>query len=431
MMVNNMNNIMNTTTNNYNNQNNIRIQQYQPKTKRISMPMMTDQERRASIKSIMADKTISPLEKRRSIQGLMDGRRSSAGYGATKSVQPPPNTFLQSNESNNNNMDVKRMELCRPVCNHYERNCSIISPCCGAVYGCRLCHDESPVLPPPKYGVHKSNTNNNGRPDGKIVHRCSSLPSSFTGTPEPEETHHTIDRFAIREIICRKCHTRQSSKADECISCGTRFGEYHCTTCNLWMSAKDKPYHCDACGFCRIGGRENFKHCYSCGMCVDIDLYDNHNCNAGKFMSCCPVCQEDLFTSRDATHEMPCGHTIHWHCFQDLITYDSRCPICKKSIESAENLASTWSSIANSITMQPLPPDMAKVVNITCNDCSGSSCGRSWHFLGVQCPYCCSFNTTVDNIVMQGVEAAEFLGAIAKNTMNATNNYENYSSMEE
>jgi hypothetical protein len=27
-----------------------------------------------------------------------------------------------------------------------------------------------------------------------------------------EETHHEIDRFAIAEIICRLCYTRQSSK---------------------------------------------------------------------------------------------------------------------------------------------------------------------------------------------------------------------------
>ena len=169
--------------------------------KRISMPMMSEQERRTSIKSIMADKELTPLEKRRSIQGLMDGRRSSMECGICQPAQPVIHTI------NNEAIDAaRRMEEARPPCNHYERNCSIVSPCCGAVFGCRLCHDECPVLPPPKYGVQA-----NGRPKGKAVHRCSSLPSSFTGVPEPE--HHKIDRFAIREIICRKCYTRQSSKA--------------------------------------------------------------------------------------------------------------------------------------------------------------------------------------------------------------------------
>ena len=27
------------------------------------------------------------------------------------------------------------------MCDHYNRNCNIISPCCGNQYSCRLCHD--------------------------------------------------------------------------------------------------------------------------------------------------------------------------------------------------------------------------------------------------------------------------------------------------
>ena len=32
----------------------------------------------------------------------------------------------------------KTMEKSRPICEHYERNCSIVSPCCGLVFGCRM-----------------------------------------------------------------------------------------------------------------------------------------------------------------------------------------------------------------------------------------------------------------------------------------------------
>eukprot|EP00551_Chaetoceros_affinis_P012364 CAMPEP_0203674940 /NCGR_PEP_ID=MMETSP0090-20130426/18052_1 /ASSEMBLY_ACC=CAM_ASM_001088 /TAXON_ID=426623 /ORGANISM="Chaetoceros affinis, Strain CCMP159" /LENGTH=537 /DNA_ID=CAMNT_0050540957 /DNA_START=244 /DNA_END=1858 /DNA_ORIENTATION=+ len=38
--------------------------------------------------------------------------------------------------------DTKQLEYHRPKCPHYVRHCSIISPCCGMVFGCRLCHDE-------------------------------------------------------------------------------------------------------------------------------------------------------------------------------------------------------------------------------------------------------------------------------------------------
>lgn len=250
---------------------------------------------------------------------------------------------------------------------------------------------------------------NNG---GTRYHRSASLPSSFTNiqiTQQPEDHHHQIDRFAIREIICRECFTRQPAQTNHCISCDTVFGEYHCDTCNLWMSAAEQPYHCHDCGFCRVGGRENFKHCDECGMCIDITLYDSHNCKAGKYRSNCPVCQEYLFSSRGASHEMPCGHAIHWDCFRQLAMHDSRCPVCKKTAETRERMMPTWNAMAAGIALQPVPAELARVVDITCNDCERPDSHRSWHFLGMQCSHCSSFNTVVDRIVSQGEEAHEFL----------------------
>lgn len=236
--------------------------------------------------------------------------------------------------------------------------------------------------------------------------RSSSLPTSF----HEEETHHNIDRFAIKEVICRKCYTRQSSKSNKCVKCNIQFGEYHCNICNLWMSAEEEPYHCADCGFCRVGGRENFRHCQDCGMCIDALLFDDHNCKTGKYMSNCPVCQEDLFSSRFASHEMPCGHAIHWHCFRELTSFDTRCPVCKKTAETREQMAPTWSAMAMGIALQPVPPDLARVVTILCNDCEEHDVDRRWHFLGVQCLKCSSFNTTVESTTLVGHEAAAFLG---------------------
>jgi RING finger and CHY zinc finger domain-containing protein 1 len=197
--------------------------------------------------------------------------------------------------------------------------------------------------------------------------------------------------------------------SNHCVQCGIQFGEYHCNICNLWMSNEESPYHCADCGFCRVGGRENFRHCHDCGMCIDALLLDDHNCQSGKYMSDCPICREDLFSSRLASHEMPCGHAIHWHCFQELTTYDTRCPVCKKTAETPEQMAVTWNAIAMGIALQPVPPDLARVVHIFCNDCETSDHNRRWHFLGVRCLDCLSFNTTVEQIVLRGVEAAEYL----------------------
>lgn len=412
-------------------------------------------ERRASIKAIMADTSITPLERRLSIQNLMDGRsvtRSASMATSVASVTSissdcsvsetdlsygygdgAPDNKGESSEKvvddiyDNQfmcipvcNDNTKRAELTRPACEHYDRNCTMIAPCCGAAFGCRICHDECPVLPPLLIAKRAASSANRRR-----YHRSASMPmgASATSTMDDDnvksstyqqhhhDTHHTIDRFAVSEIICRKCYTKQSSKTNECVNCGIEFGEYHCSICNLWMSNDEKPYHCPDCGFCRVGGAENFKHCHDCGMCIDKNLYSNHNCKSGKYKSNCPVCQEHLFDSRKASHEMPCGHTIHWECYQQLARHDSRCPVCKKTAESKERMMPTWNAMADGIAMQPIPPELAQVVNISCVDCESSENGRAWHFLGVQCRNCSSFNTVVDRTVMTGEEAHEFLEA--------------------
>jgi hypothetical protein len=187
-------------------------------TRRGSMSACEQTQRRASIKAIMNDPNVSPMGKRRSIHHLMDGRRGSMN-GASGHPAPAPD--LSAEESNpyetdqenynhettrhfSSNDTAKHAEQKRPPCTHYERKCTLIAPCCGTAFGCRICHDDCVTLPPkinPK--VKKSR-----------YHRSASLPSSFTSmaSSQPEDTHHTIDRFAIQEVICRECFTRQSSK---------------------------------------------------------------------------------------------------------------------------------------------------------------------------------------------------------------------------
>uniref|UniRef100_A0A7S2Y952 RING-type domain-containing protein n=2 Tax=Entomoneis paludosa TaxID=265537 RepID=A0A7S2Y952_9STRA len=386
-----------------------------PGRRRNSMTVTQERERRASIKAILADDTLAPIEKRRSIQHLMDGRRSSMSGGSmASSVQPgfgddDNNTIVSYGYDKDfaiSNEQTKRTEESRPPCHHYERGCTIIAPCCGGAFGCRICHDDCPVLPP--------RISNAGQ-----YHRSASLPSSFTIISESNcgdehDTHHQIDRFAIREVICRQCYSRQPSKTIYCIECGLNFGEYHCNICNLWMGASERPYHCEECGFCRVGGAENFLHCDACGMCIDKTLYDSHNCKDGKYKANCPVCQEFLFNSRSASHEMPCGHAIHWECFRQLAAHDSRCPVCKKTAETRERMMPTWEAMAAGVALQPVPPELSRVVNITCNDCEVTDDDRAWHYLGIQCHECSSFNTVVNHILLSGEEAHEYLENLAQ-----------------
>lgn len=220
-------------------------------TRRGSMSEEEERNRRRSIKAILADKSIPEVERRRSIQQLMDGRRNSLGSRSstppttdvesgtgdyqmdTGIVQQPQQQQLQQLPQQQprapqaqqqqqqipfsdilihdpncqivpvSNEQTKRAELHRPACHHYDRNCTMIAPCCGAAFGCRICHDDCPILPP-KVTIQQAR---------RRYPRSSSLPSSFTNmNSTPEDTHHTIDRFAVREVICRKCFTRQSSK---------------------------------------------------------------------------------------------------------------------------------------------------------------------------------------------------------------------------
>lgn len=205
--------------------------------RRRSMSEEEQQSRRASIKAIMADTTITPAERRKSIQNLMDGRRSSIGtnsvassvssvggdidtpdygYGDDSGPTPrqvdttpygygddQPSFQPEENFEPHSNENTRRAEQTRPPCEHYDRNCTMIAPCCGAAFGCRICHDDSPILPPL---LMMKQT--------RRYPRSSSMPGSFTSmAPQtPEDTHHNIDRFAVKEVICRDCYTRQSSK---------------------------------------------------------------------------------------------------------------------------------------------------------------------------------------------------------------------------
>ena len=105
--------------------------------------------RRRAIQAIMRDNTIGEAEKRQRIQALMSGGRTE--------VAPPPAPVIPAPEGN-------------AACVHYERNCNIVAPCCNRVFGCRICHDElSPSGHPP------------------------------------------MNRFLVREVVCKLCNTRQAA----------------------------------------------------------------------------------------------------------------------------------------------------------------------------------------------------------------------------
>jgi len=113
----------------------------------------------------------------------------------------------------------KLMEQTRPNCEHYERNCTLIAPCCGLAFGCRICHDDCPALPKPLALRHHGGGDDTDMLVERLedmkrakMERRRSMPIDLEQEDANDENHHLIDRFAVREVICRSCYTRQSSK---------------------------------------------------------------------------------------------------------------------------------------------------------------------------------------------------------------------------
>ncbi|CAL8249363.1 unnamed protein product [Merluccius merluccius] len=223
-------------------------------------------------------------------------------------------------------------------CEHYVRSCLLKAPCCGKLYVCRLCHDA--------------------------------------------EENHQMDRFKVSQVQCCDCQTVQQAQ-QSCQQCQVEFGEYYCDICHLFDKDK-KQYHCQQCGICRIGPRENYFHCEKCNLCLVSDMRGNH---------------KDIHTSRIGAHVLPCGHLLHQTCFRDMVrTSVYRCPLC---MHSAWDMEDHWDRIDKEIALSPMPAEYQDAtVKILCNDCQ-AHCTVSFHVLGMKCTWCGSYNTAQDGGLIQ------------------------------
>ncbi|EGG16544.1 hypothetical protein DFA_09088 [Cavenderia fasciculata] len=235
-------------------------------------------------------------------------------------------------------------------CKHYPRSCKIKAACCGVFFVCRLCHND--------------------------------------------QSKHEIDRFATKEIMCMKCQTVQPV-AEKCIGCDIQFARYFCAHCKFYDDTPDKKiYHCDDCKICRVGERDSFIHCKRCNGCLNKVGFEKHVCLDNKFEDSCPICMEDLFSSRDPVVSLKCGHSMHSECNDQFAKSGTiQCPMCKKS---AYNLTEYWLRIDAQIARQPMPRMYAgSTCSVLCCDCDKKSMDIALHFLGNKCQHCNSYNTTI------------------------------------
>ncbi|XP_068968981.1 RING finger and CHY zinc finger domain-containing protein 1 isoform X1 [Bombus flavifrons] len=220
------------------------------------------------------------------------------------------------------------------------------TPCCNKVYICRFCHDK-------------------------------------------EETH-VVNRKEVTELICVLCDTRQPVQAT-CKNCHCRFGKYTCLECNLFDDEDKNQYHCDGCGICRVGGRDRFFHCAKCNMCLPVQLQNGHTCVENVSHANCPVCLEDIHTSRIPCHIPNCGHLLHRTCFEELLhSGHYACPTCQVSLLDMTDL---WKFLDMEVSSTPMPEEYKDYkVDILCKDCHEESTVK-FHIVGLKCLNCGSYNT--------------------------------------
>ena len=285
---------------------------------------------------------------------------------------PIPHTIHHEMEDN-----VEEEGIAALGCMHYKRNVKLQCFDCHRWVNCRYCHDQSHDLPFP----------------------------------------HNLRRKLTRNMLCMLCQTPQPA-AETCISCGEYAAYYYCPRCKLWDNDSNKSiYHCDDCGICRLGEGlgKDYVHCKKCNVCISIATAASHTCVERATEGPCPLCLDEMFASRAKVVSMPCGHYMHGECYKDLMAVTYKCPVCSKS---AVNMELQWRKLDHEIAAQPMPEDdedlegllpqlvghegagantdgrtrRPRTVWIGCNDC-GSRCWTTFHWLGLKCHNCDSYNT--------------------------------------
>jgi len=222
-----------------------------------------------------------------------------------------------------------------------------VSPCCDKVYTCRICHDDI--------------------------------------------EDHTLDRRSVTHIVCIQCQHKQEVGRN-CTECGILFGSYSCLICRLFDDNPKNQFHCVGCGICRVGGRDNFFHCAKCNICISKSILDTHKCVENMSRRVCPVCLEDLHSSRKKVDIPNCSHMIHSECLVEMFKYGRMsCPTCNTSLV---DMKSVWEHFDEAVANTPMPEIYRNYrVSVLCRDCHEES-KVIFHVIGLKCAACGGYNTT-------------------------------------
>ena len=356
---------------------------------------MDQNTKREMIKKIKNDKTLTEKEKSIKIQQIFSSN------------------FINNIQSKSNNLHT---------CSHYDKQCSKFKfSCCDITDPCKRCHIDRDCCNTKDIHIKNITCNLCG---------LEQEPSNTCSNPE------CIVKFSTS--YCEICQIWTSKNIHHCKDCGI---------CRV--GTKQTLFHCVDCGTCfNVGEDANQTH-----QCANINITTNastHNIkNNNKWIDAlCVVCGESTFNSQSESINLPCSHFIHNNCFTQYIQQSNyKCPYCKKSIC---DLSAQWDFIRSQIKRYPIPNDMIPIEpgdivdtpygkfsvckiyilnqiklfegefiswfsdkklqsnvkatlnyltikknlykKIYCNDC-GKNSTTLYHFYGLECVECGSFNT--------------------------------------
>ncbi|CAG8302465.1 unnamed protein product [Penicillium salamii] len=283
-------------------------------------------------------------------------------------------------ESPDGDMDTEELAEATLGCVHYHRNVKLQCHTCKKWYTCRFCHDEV-------------------------------------------EDHNLIRRNT-ENMLCMLCGHAQPA-GQICRQCDEQTAQYYCDICKLWNNdSKKSIYHCDDCGICRIGQGlgKDFFHCQTCCVCLPMSIENTHRCIERSTQCDCPICGDYMFTSTETVVVMRCGHSIHSKCLTEYSRNSFRCPICSKTIT---NMESTFRNLDRTIESQPMPEEFKDTKGLVyCNDC-GSKSVVKYHWLGLRCDLCESYNTAQLQLLHGDMSAQSTVGPDAPSRARSSSLIEN------
>ncbi|KAJ8787763.1 hypothetical protein J1605_022794 [Eschrichtius robustus] len=202
----------------------------------------------------------------------------------------------------------------RRGCEHYDRGCRLKAPCCDKLYSCRLCHDNS--------------------------------------------EDHLLDRFKVKEVQCINCekiqrvrfyhkHNRLVKNVAHCL-------ENIIAVCAICLTKTRNSIIVKTVEFVGTLSFGNFSFAFK--QCIENVSRQN-----------CPICLEDIHTSRIVAHVLPCGHLLHRTCYEEMLKEGYRCPLC---MHSALDMTRYWRQLDDEVAHTPMPSEYQ---NMTVDICLKST----------------------------------------------------------